>query len=82
MLDKLPKIKNHFDQLEKDILEKNEIKIYNNVGKYFYYHFISPKISDENLELYHNSIIYLYSFIHIISTFYKYIMNGQGKSWC
>ena len=61
MLDKLPKIKNHFVQLEKDILEKNEIKIYNNVGKYFYYHFISPKISDENLELYHNSIIYLYS---------------------
>ena len=61
MLDKLPKIKNHFEQLKNEIIDKNEIKIYNNIGKYFYYHFISPKISEENLEMYHNSIVYLYS---------------------
>ena len=61
MLDKLPKIKKHFETLKTDIIDKKEIKIYNNIGKYFYYHFISPKITEENLEIYHNSIIYLYS---------------------
>ena len=61
MIEKLPKIKNHYEQLKADIIDKKDIKIYNNIGKYFYYHFISSKISDENLEMYHNSIIYLYS---------------------
>ena len=61
MIEQLPKIKNHFEQLKTDIIDKNEIKIYNNIGKYFYYHFISPKISEENLEMYHNSIVYIYS---------------------
>ena len=61
MINKLPKIKAHFDQLNADIIDTKEIKIYNNIGKYFFFHFISPKIEDENLEIYHNSIIYLYS---------------------
>ena len=61
MIEQLPKIKNYFKELKEDIIDKKEIKIYNNIGKYFYYHFISPKIEDENIEMYHNSIIYLYT---------------------
>ena len=61
MIKSSPKLKKHFKKLYTDILSKTEIKIYNNVGKYFYFHFISPKVSDENIEIYHNSIIYLYS---------------------
>ena len=62
MIKKSYKIKNHFDSLT-DIIEKKEIKAYNNIGKYFYFHFISPKLIDKNIEIeiYHNSIIYLYS---------------------
>ena len=62
MIAKLYKIKNHFEALTR-ITEKKEIKTYNNIGKYFYFHFISPKLIDKNIEIeiYHNSIVYLYS---------------------
>jgi hypothetical protein len=54
------KIKNHFDSLKTDVVDKKEIKLYNDIGKYFYYYFISPKINDKNIEVQNNSIIYIY----------------------
>ena len=67
MIDQLPKIKNHFEQLKTDIIDKNEIKIYNNIGKYFYYHFISPKISDIIIQL----------FIYIQKTIMRLILKKK-----
>ena len=57
------KIKNHFEKLKNDMIEQKDIKIYNNIGKYFYFHFISPKLIDKSIdiEVYHNSIVYLFS---------------------
>ena len=63
ILNESTKINNHFESLTKDIIEQKEIKIYNNIGKFFYFHFISPKLDDKKIEKekYHNSIVYLYS---------------------
>ena len=55
------KIKNHFESLEIEIDNKKEIKLYNGIGKYLYYYFISPKINDKNIEIKNNSIIYTYN---------------------
>ena len=61
MIGKSIKLKNHFNLLKQDIIEQKEIKVFNNIGKYFYIHFISPKLINKNIENYHNSIIYLYN---------------------
>ena len=61
MISQSHKIKNHFKLLKENIIDKKEIKIYNNIGKYFYFHFIYPKLINQNIEVYHNSIAYLYS---------------------
>ena len=63
MISKSYKIKNHFISLNKEIIEQKEVMLYNNIGKYFYFHFISPKLIDKkiDIEIYHNSIVYLYS---------------------
>ena len=63
MISKSYKIKKHFESLYKEIIEQKEIQLYNNIGKYFYFHFISPKLIDKHIdiEVYHNSIVYLYS---------------------
>ena len=61
MIEKSEKLKNHFDSLKRDIIDKKEIRVFGNVGKYFYNDFISPKISDKNVEIYQNSVIYIYS---------------------
>ena len=55
------KIKNHFDSLKTEVIDKKAIKLYNDIGKYFYYYFISPKINDKNIEVQNNSIIYIYN---------------------
>ena len=61
MLSKSYKIKNHFDLLKAEIVDKKEIKLYTDIGKYFYYYFISPKIKENNIEVQNNSIIYIYN---------------------
>ena len=61
MINKSYKLKNHFTQLKSEIIDKKEIKVYNNIGKYFYYHFISPKLCDKDMEIYQNSVVYLYN---------------------
>jgi len=55
------KIKNHFDSLKTEVVDKKEIKLYTDIGKYFYYYFISPKIKEKNIEVQNNSIIYIYN---------------------
>ena len=55
------KINNHFDSLEAEIVNKKGIKLYNDIGKYFYYYFISPKINDKNIDIQSNSIIFTYN---------------------
>ena len=55
------KIKNHFDSLKTEVIDKKEIKLYSDIGKYFYYYFIYPKIKDKNIEIQNNSIIYIYN---------------------
>ena len=55
------KIKNHFDLLKAEVIDKKEIKLYTDIGKYFYYYFIYPKINDKNIEIQNNSIIYVYN---------------------
>ena len=63
MINKSYKLKKHFEELKK-IIDEKEIKIYGNIGKYFYYHFIAPKLlanNIKNIEIYQNSIVLLYS---------------------
>ena len=40
----LDKLKNHFANLKKDIIDKKDIRVFSNVGKHFYNEFISPKL--------------------------------------
>ena len=54
-------IRNHFESLETEIINKNGIKLYNGIGKNLYYYFISPKINDKNIKIQNNSIIYTYN---------------------
>ena len=61
MISKSLKLKNHFKTLKEKIIDQKEIKIYKNIGKYFYFHFIYPKLINHNIEIYHNSIVYIYS---------------------
>jgi hypothetical protein len=61
MIQKDYSIENHLESLNKDVIEQKEIKVYNNIGKYFYFHFISPKLPKQNIEIYHNSIVYIFS---------------------
>ena len=61
MIQKDYSIKNHLESLNKDVVGQKEIKVYNNIGKYFYFHFISPKLPKQNIEIYHNSIVYIFS---------------------
>jgi hypothetical protein len=61
MISKSFKLKKHFELLKEKIIDQKEIKIYNNIGKYFYFHFIYPKLINHNIEIYHNSIAFIYS---------------------
>ena len=61
MLNKSFKLKNHFEQLKKEMIDKKEIKCFNNIGKYFYYHFVAPKLTEKNIQICQNSLVYLYN---------------------
>ena len=62
ILNKSFKLKNHFEQLKKEVIDKKEIKSFNNIGKYFFNYFISPKLTErKNIELCQNSVVYLYN---------------------
>ena len=61
MLDKSEKLKKHFEMLKRDIIDTKEIRVFSNVGKHFYNDFIAPKLTDKNIEIYQNSVIYIYS---------------------
>ena len=61
MIDKSDKLKKHFENLKKDIIDTKDIRVFSNVGKHFYNDFISPKLSDKNIEIHQNSVIYIYS---------------------
>ena len=61
MINKSYKLKTHFEKLKKEVIDKKEIKIYSNIGKYFYYRFIAPKLNNKNIEIYQNSVVLLYS---------------------
>ena len=61
MLEGSDKLKNHFANLKKDIIDKKDIRVFSNVGKHFYNEFISPKLLDKNIEIRQNSVIYIYS---------------------
>ena len=61
MINKSEKLKNHFNNLQKNIIDKKDIKVFSNVGKHFYNEFIAPKLSDKNIELHQNNVIYIYS---------------------
>ena len=63
MLNKSDKLKNHFEILKNDILDKKDIVVFGNVGKHFYNDFIAPKLSDKNIEIYQNTVIYIYSIL-------------------
>ena len=60
MINKSYKLKNHFEQLKSEIIDKKEIKVFPNIGKYFYYHFIAHKLHDKNIEIFQNALVYLY----------------------
>jgi hypothetical protein len=60
MVNKSYKLKKHYENLKTEIIDKKEIKVYNNIGKYFYYQFIAPKLKYQNIEIYRNSVVYLY----------------------
>ena len=47
--------------MQKNIIDKKDIKVFSNVGKHFYNEFIAPKLSDKNIELHQNNVIYIYS---------------------
>ena len=47
--------------LKRDIIDTKEIRVFSNVGKHFYNDFIAPKLTDKNIEIYQNSVIYIYS---------------------
>ena len=61
MIQKDYSIKNHLESLNKEVIDQKKIKVYNNIGKYFYFHFICPKLPKQNLEIYHNSIVNSFS---------------------
>ena len=85
MINKSYKLKTHFEIFKNEVIDKKEIKIYGNIGKYFYNHFIAPKLNIKNIEIYQNSVVLLYSKIdkdYNLEDKISDLLNNERENYC